>query len=412
MRKARRQAHLTLSRYALRRLLWATEIAAPWCVAAALLVSFTADAGQEAPSGASRAPLSLSAAVMPKDLAPSPHSLATPFGDNFGRGLLHEARLVLGAPDQFDAPPEEIEPRADLKKNARAFPQIDRSHKGDPLVGLRPTLDGKWRQKGGLAKMQAEALMFGQDENGLVASFAPGAEPVEGFEAWPAGESPVTQQSHAPVSPNQGGAALTMRPAALAERIEQGATPATPRAAALGSSTPVAGDQIPVEAFAAAAAPTSTRPAVEGDRRDYLALIPPEQLESEKHCLAQAIYFEARSESEEGQAAVAQVILNRMTSGLYPTTICGVVYQNRRHYRGCQFSFACEGKSLRVREGESWAQATRIADDVLDGKTWLADVGGATHYHATYVKPRWARALTKMDSIGKHIFYRLKPGQS
>jgi spore germination cell wall hydrolase CwlJ-like protein len=141
-------------------------------------------------------------------------------------------------------------------------------------------------------------------------------------------------------------------------------------------------------------------------------MIAPDNLESEKQCLAQAIYFEARSEPEEGQAAVAQVILNRMTSGLYPATICGVVYQNRRQYHGCQFSFACEGKTLRVREGESWAQATRIADDVLGGKTWLADVGDATHYHANYVKPRWARALTKMDVIGKHVFYRLKAGQS
>jgi spore germination cell wall hydrolase CwlJ-like protein len=412
MRKARRKAHLSLSRYALRRLTWASEVVAPWCLAAALLVSFTADAGQEVPSGASRAPLSLSPAVMPKQLAPSPHSLATPFGENFGRGLLHEARLVLGAPDQFDAPPDEIEPRADLKKNAKVFPQIDRSHKGDPLVGLRPTLYGRWRQKGGLAKMQAEFLAFGQDENGLVSSFAPGADPVEGFEAWPVGESPVTQPSRAANSPNQGGGALTMRPAALAERLAQGATPTTPRAVALGSSTPVAGDQIPVEAFAAALAPAPARPAAAGDRGRYLALIAPQQLESEKHCLAQAIYFEARSEPEEGQAAVAQVILNRMTSGLYPATICGVVYQNRRHYHGCQFSFACEGKSLRVREGEAWAQATRIADDVLGGRTWLADVGAATHYHADYVKPRWARTLTRMDAIGRHVFYRLKPGQS
>ncbi|WP_294537088.1 cell wall hydrolase [uncultured Rhodoblastus sp.] len=412
MLKARRKAHLTLARYALRRLAWASEAAAPWCVAAALLVSFTAEAGQEVPSGASMAPLSVAAAVMPQQLAPPVRSLATPFGENFGRGLLREARLAIGAPEQFDGEPDEIEPRADLKKNAKNFPQIDRSHKGDPIVGLRPTLDGRWRQKGGLAKIQAEFLAFGQDENGVVSSFAPGADLVAGFEAWPVGESPAAQPSRAAISPNQGGGALTMRPAALAERLAQGATPATPRAAALGSSTPVAGDQIPVEAFASLIAPPPARPAATGDRGRYLALIAPQQLEAEKQCLAQAIYFEARSEPEQGQAAVAQVILNRMTSGLYPTTICGVVYQNRRHYRGCQFSFACEGKSLRVREGDSWAQATRIADDVLGGKTWLADVGDSTHYHADYVKPRWARALKKMDVIGKHVFYRLKPGQS
>jgi spore germination cell wall hydrolase CwlJ-like protein len=55
-------------------------------------------------------------------------------------------------------------------------------------------------------------------------------------------------------------------------------------------------------------------------------------------------------------------------------------------------------------------QATRVADDVLDGKTWVADVGASTHYHANYVRPRWARSLKKMDVIGKHIFYRLKSG--
>jgi spore germination cell wall hydrolase CwlJ-like protein len=240
----------------------------------------------------------------------------------------------------------------------------------------------------------------------------PGPESVAAFETWPDGEVPVTQASRTAVSPNQRDATLTMRPSALAERVEQGATPAVPRAAALSSATPVAADQTPIEAFAAAVAPTlSVRP-LNDAKHDYLAQIPPEKLDAEKHCLAQAIYFEARSEPEAGQAAVAQVILNRMTSGLYPQTICGVVFQNRSHRHACQFSFACDGKALRVHEGDSWTQATRIADDVLGGRTWLADIGGATHYHADYVRPRWARSLKKMDVIGKHIFYRLKSGET
>ena len=111
-------------------------------------------------------------------------------------------------------------------------------------------------------------------------------------------------------------------------------------------------------------------------------------------------------------AAVAQVVLNRVKSGLYPASICGVVYQNRHHRNACQFSFACEGKALRVTEGEPWKTAVRIAHEVLQGDTWLADVGGATHYHANYVRPRWARALKKMDVIGHHIFYKLRPGQT
>jgi len=136
-----------------------------------------------------------------------------------------------------------------------------------------------------------------------------------------------------------------------------------------------------------------------------------EALDNERRCLAEAIYFEARGEPEQGQAAVAQVVLNRASSGLYPPTICGVVYQNRHRYKACQFSFACDGRSLRVSDPASWRMAVRIAAEVTNGKTYVADVGGSTHYHADYVQPRWARRLEKMDVIGHHIFYKLRPGQ-
>ena len=63
-------------------------------------------------------------------------------------------------------------------------------------------------------------------------------------------------------------------------------------------------------------------------------------------------------------------------------------------------------------EGESWNRAVRIAREVTDGTTYVSDVGGATHYHATYVRPGWARALTRTEAIGHHIFYTLKPGQT
>jgi spore germination cell wall hydrolase CwlJ-like protein len=99
-------------------------------------------------------------------------------------------------------------------------------------------------------------------------------------------------------------------------------------------------------------------------------------------------------------------------SGLYPSSVCGVVFQNRHRYKACQFTFTCEGKSLRVTDHESWASASRIAKEVLEGKTYLAEVGAATHYHANYVRPSWARRLKKMDVIGRHIFYKLKPGQT
>ncbi|HUO53304.1 MAG TPA: cell wall hydrolase [Rhodoblastus sp.] len=422
MRKARRLAQFSWSRLdwvrrPWTRISWAIKVATPWALGAGLLISFTADAGQEVPSGASLAPISSKrAAVIPAQIAPPLPSLAADFGPHFGRGLLREARLELGAPELLATLPDEVEPRADLKRNARAFPEIDRHHKGDPLVGLRPSLQGRLRQKGAVERLRADILTFDQDESGLASTFspgendAPGPDSVASFEAWDEGEAPVTQPSSAGASPAAGAGALTMRPAALAERIAQGATPATPRAVALSSNTPFAADQTPIEADLSIIAKGERAAADRGNRRDYLARIAPEKLESEKRCLAQAIYFEARSEPEAGQAAVAQVVLNRALSGLYPATICGVVFQNRNHYHACQFSFACEGRSLRIREAEAWTQATRIAEDVLDGRTWNADVGGATHYHANYVRPRWARSLKKMDVIGKHIFYRLKSG--
>ena len=137
----------------------------------------------------------------------------------------------------------------------------------------------------------------------------------------------------------------------------------------------------------------------------YAGLIKPENMAREQRCLAEAIYFEARSEAEDGRAAVAQVVLNRVKSGSYPDSVCGVVYQNRHRKLACQFTFACEGKSLRVTEPEPWEAAVRIARDVYEGKIYLAEVGASTHYHADYVRPHWAKKLKKMDVIGRHVFY-------
>ncbi|MBB4197377.1 hypothetical protein GGD83_001163 [Rhodoblastus sphagnicola] len=392
-------------------------MAAPWLGAAGLLVSFTAEANQELPSGASRRGASLHAAVMPEEFAPLPGVFGES-GPSSGRGLLREARLYSGAPASYPDAPDEMQPRADLKKNARIFPEIDRSHKGDPLVGLRPSMDGRLRQNNGLARVRAELLAFTSDRSGLASSFVPaegpppGPDSVETFEPWGAGENPVTPSQDA-------GGSSTMRPAAIAEREAQGATPAPSRAESLASATPFDAEDTPVEVLAEAINPrlvggalSSPSLATPENARDIMAMIAPQKLEAEKHCLAQAIYFEARGEPEAGQAAVAQVVLNRMTSGLYPSSICGVVFQNRSHYKACQFSFACEGRSLHVRDADSWAQAQRIADDALAGRGWLAEVGNSTHYHANYVRPRWARSLKKMDVIGKHIFYRLRSGQS
>jgi spore germination cell wall hydrolase CwlJ-like protein len=125
----------------------------------------------------------------------------------------------------------------------------------------------------------------------------------------------------------------------------------------------------------------------------------------QQHCLAAAIYFEARGEPIKGQAAVAQVVLNRVRNPAYPNSICGVVYQNEDWRHRCQFSFACDGVRDRVKSTEHWKVAEQVAMAVTAGRIWLEDVGSSTHYHATYVHPRWAKAMKKVDRIGRHIFY-------
>ena len=156
-------------------------------------------------------------------------------------------------------------------------------------------------------------------------------------------------------------------------------------------------------------APNATMAESQGEGRNYLALIDVDHAAAEERCLDEAIYFEARGESEAGQAAVAQVVLNRVESGRYPASICGVVYQNRHRHNACQFSFACQGKTLRIAEPVSWKTAVRIAREVLLGGDYSAEVGGSTHYLADYAHPRWARTLQRMDVIGHHIFYQAAP---
>lgn len=131
---------------------------------------------------------------------------------------------------------------------------------------------------------------------------------------------------------------------------------------------------------------------------------------SQKKCLAEAIYFEARSEPWAGQVAVAQVVLNRVKNPTYPGSICGVVYQNKRWRNRCQFSFACDGKRDRIRDKNSWRKAQTIAREVIAGKHWLDKVADSTHYHANYVRPRWAPRMTRKGKIGQHIFFRTKKG--
>lgn len=122
-------------------------------------------------------------------------------------------------------------------------------------------------------------------------------------------------------------------------------------------------------------------------------------------CLAQAIYYEARSERRVGQLAVADVVMNRVASPAYPDTICEVVFQGSERKTGCQFSFTCDG-SMKARLNErKWRDSELLAGAVLAGIRKPVS-RYATHYHADYVSPPWANTLTPTAVIGTHKFYR------
>ena len=125
----------------------------------------------------------------------------------------------------------------------------------------------------------------------------------------------------------------------------------------------------------------------------------------EESCLAAAVYFEARSESQLGQLAVATVILNRVRASNYSSSICGVVYKGASHFNACQFSFACDGISDQPKQREAWTQSKRIAARALAGDQSIKILGAATYYHADYVTPKWSASFKRLIKIGRHIFY-------
>jgi len=132
--------------------------------------------------------------------------------------------------------------------------------------------------------------------------------------------------------------------------------------------------------------------------------------EGEKLCLAQAIYHEARGESREGQLAVANVIINRAMSKKYPSTICGVVFQNadKGRYK-CQFTFACDGRSDMGRERTAWNRSVKLAEDAFyefqRGERPGVVPNSVLFYHTTAVAPKWSHTFNRVAAIGSHIFY-------
>ena len=137
-------------------------------------------------------------------------------------------------------------------------------------------------------------------------------------------------------------------------------------------------------------------------------------IETALMCLALNTYHEAKNQSMIGQVATAQVVMNRVADSRYPNTVCEVVKQGPK-YKGsdvpvrhkCQFSWFCDGKSDEPKkDSKEWRMAQEYARIVLSGRIALDVTEGATHYHATYVRPAWAKTKTRTTRIERHIFYR------
>ena len=154
-----------------------------------------------------------------------------------------------------------------------------------------------------------------------------------------------------------------------------------------------------------------------------LSEISQEQIEQwmqiETECLAMNVYHEARNQGTAGQIAVAHVTVNRVKDHRFPDTVCEVVYQgqHRPSWKGtgemipvrhkCQFSWYCDGKADTVYDEETFNKIYDLTSLMMDGTIQIIDItDGATHYHADYVSPSWAKTKTKTVEIEDHIFYR------
>jgi spore germination cell wall hydrolase CwlJ-like protein len=291
-------------------------------------------------------------------------------------------------------------------------------------------------KNGSLADTPDEDRVNRGEKRGRIVNVAPVAPP----KAFNAGS--VFRRTSMLVHPNPGGEEVVMafdRPrilgkeieiaAAFHQRVDKKADPAVP--AMLASLVTNATPDILATAYAPATPdyaelspfasllkgetdPNEGRfipPMAEGDHPWMKMPLPAEVFsQAEQKCLTAGVYFEARGENVKGQAAVAQVILNRVRNPAYPDTICGVVYQNDHWRNRCQFSFACDGIRDRIGSPAHWAMARDVAMAVTAGKIFIPEVGSSTHYHATYVHPRWAGSMEKMKKIGLHVFYRTHGG--
>jgi len=312
---------------------------------------------------------------VPEPVAPASPPQATQDQPN-SNASVRGAKTVEAAPAANASAPLDAELEAAL--NAPRLPQYDATASlqgfpaGHPLnatpaaansdggtIEAEPNRDG--------FSFQTSTLFFGNSSLGIVSG---------SLERWQPGEEPIVVLPG--VDPDM------KMPAAL---------PVNPAAPSVGGESVASKGEVTGE---------NQRPRTPAER---LGLDEKSRAKSER-CLTDAIYFEARGEAVRGQIAVAQVVVNRAFSGYYPTTICGVVYQNSNRHLSCQFTFACDGIRDVVKEPDMWERARKIAKETLDGRLWLPEVGKSTHYHAYWVRPSWVNEMKKMYKYGVHTFYR------
>ena len=139
---------------------------------------------------------------------------------------------------------------------------------------------------------------------------------------------------------------------------------------------------------------------------DALDELPLPKPSSEMKCLAEAIYFEARGETIEGQYAVGEVIINRVLSNEFPSSVCGVISEGANRLNACQFSYNCDGKLETINEKKIYGRILKLSKILLEPSARFL-TGGATFYHSKFVSPSWSKKFLKTNEIGNHVFYKL-----
>lgn len=121
-------------------------------------------------------------------------------------------------------------------------------------------------------------------------------------------------------------------------------------------------------------------------------------LDPELECMAKVVRHEAANQSRKGQRAVAEIIMNRVRSGRFPDTVCGVANQPGQFFDTTSYNPR--------RDTPQWKTAVEVSREVLAGQGENV-VEGAYFYHAAYQSPtRFFRGRQQVLTMGDHIFYR------